>query len=89
MQEIFSAGADFNQTDLKAVLPKFHQYVHITTKERSTMNQTLPAAYSQLIKRVKFSLKTVKSGQMKPQQLFKTVAQTGTCSERLSLKRIT
>ena len=82
---IFIVAGDFNQTDLRTVLPKFHQHVHIPTRGSNTLDhvytnipgsyKALPCShfdlsdhisllllptYSQLIKRVKPSVKTVK-----------------------------
>lgn len=34
----FIVGGDFNQTDIRTVLPKFHQQVHITTRGRNTLD---------------------------------------------------
>lgn len=42
---------DLNQTDLRAVLPKFHQHVHIPTRESNTLGQVhtnIPGSYKAL-----------------------------------------
>ncbi len=72
---IFIVAGDFNQADLRSVLPKFQQHVHTPNRGNNTLNHVymnisgsykaavsllLLPAYTQLIKRVTPSEKTVR-----------------------------
>ena len=49
---IFIVAGDFNQTDLRTVLPKFHQHVHIPTRGSNTLDRVytnIPGSYKALV----------------------------------------